>query len=365
MSSQNDRPPPSRLAVFGAVTFYLVAALAMIIANKWVLNKSSTPLFFLFMQLLVAVLLLFICRVLRILKFNVALSMPMVKGLAPLVLINVIGLSFNNFTLQLVDASYYQVARGLLVPFTVATSFVFLHSRPSLLVLVACGIVTAGFLVGVLLDQQYSTSTESSSPLGIICGLVSTLTTSLHAVVIKRSLDIVNGDTIELAWYSNLLRRALPNASHSALLLLPVIHLAGETPGIIDLLTLDEVAKPGEWTTWQTFLAGTAVTGVFGFLICIAGFLSIKVTSPITHMISSAVRSVFQSLLAMWLFHDIITTGRASSIGIILIGSIYYTYVKNEEAIARAKQGSSSTAMYERVPRKSDVEAGKKSTTQD
>jgi len=27
--------------------------------------------------------------------------------------------------------------------------------------------------------------------------------------------------------------------------------------------------------------------GVFGFLICIAGFLSIKVTSPISHMISA------------------------------------------------------------------------------
>lgn len=150
------------------------------------------------------------------------------------------------------------------------------------------------------------------------------------------------------------------NNTHSAILLLPVIHLAGETPAVIQLLTLPDVPRAGEWTTWQTFLAGTAVTGVFGFLICIAGFLSIKVTSPITHMISSAVRSVFQSLLAMWLFHDVITTGRASSIGIILVGSIYYTYVKNEEAIARAKQG----ADYERVPM-SDVEAGKKSTTQD
>lgn len=40
----------------------------------------------------------------------------------------------------------------------------------------------------------------------------------------------------------------------------------------------------------------------------IASLLSIKVTSPITHMISSAVRGVAASLLGMWLFHDIITT---------------------------------------------------------
>ncbi len=39
----------------------------------------------------------------------------------------------------------------------------------------------------------------------------------------------------------------------------------------------------------------------------IASLLSIKVTSPITHMVSSAVRGVAASLLGMWLFHDIIT----------------------------------------------------------
>jgi hypothetical protein len=40
----------------------------------------------------------------------------------------------------------------------------------------------------------------------------------------------------------------------------------------------------------------------------IASLLSIKVTSPITHMVSSAVRGVVASLLGMWIFHDIITT---------------------------------------------------------
>ncbi|KAH7101204.1 hypothetical protein BKA62DRAFT_703877 [Auriculariales sp. MPI-PUGE-AT-0066] len=348
MTPQNDFQQ-SRLAIFSAVSFYFVAAIAMIIANKWVLNKSNTPLFFLFMQLLVAVALLFVCRILRILKFPVEVSAAKAKGLIPLVLINVTGLSFNNFTLQLVDASYYQVARGLLVPFTVATSFIFLHSRPSLKVLGACAIVTSGFLVGVLLDQSYSSFGNSNATLGVTCGLISTLTTSLHAVVIKRSLDVVNGDTLELAWYTNLL---------SALVLVPVIHLAGETPAVYDLMTIVEAAKSdASWTTWQTFLVGTAITGLFGFLICIAGFLSIKVTSPVTHMVSSAVRGVFQSVLGIWLFGDIISNGRWSSIVVIILGSVYYTYVKNEEAIAKQKsQGSNG---YERVPM-NDVESGRR-----
>lgn len=47
--------------------------------------------------------------------------------------------------------------------------------------------------------------------------------------------------------------------------------------------------------------------GVFGFLICIAGFVSIKVTSPVTHMISAAVRGVIQTFLGYELFGDVIT----------------------------------------------------------
>ena len=39
----------------------------------------------------------------------------------------------------------------------------------------------------------------------------------------------------------------------------------------------------------------------------VASLMSIKVTSPITHMVSSAVRGVAASLLGMWLFNDIIT----------------------------------------------------------
>jgi GDP-fucose transporter C1 len=51
-----------------------------------------------------------------------------------------------------------------------------------------------------------------------------------------------------------------------------------------------------------------ALQGLLGFLMNIASLLSIKVTSPITHMVSSAVRGVAASLLGMWLFHDVITT---------------------------------------------------------
>jgi GDP-fucose transporter C1 len=94
--------------------------------------------------------------------------------------------------------------------------------------------------------------------------------------------------------------------------------------------------------------------GVFGFLMSIASLMSIKVTSPITHMVSSAVRGVAASLLGVWLFGDVITSGRASSIATILVGSLVYTWVKHNESQApKAAQGQE----YKAVPME-EVEKG-------
>ena len=66
---------------------------------------------------------------------------------------------------------------------------------------------------------------------------------------------------------------------------MPCILLAGEPLRMLGLL--ENGSDAGETWAWGVFVVGSAVTGVFGFLLCIAGLLSIKVTSPVTHMFSS------------------------------------------------------------------------------
>jgi solute carrier family 35 (GDP-fucose transporter), member C1 len=146
-----------------------------------------------------------------------------------------------------VDASFYQVARGLVLPFTVATSYVVLHSRPSLKIIIACGIVTLGFFIGVFLD-----GTEVSS-LGIFFGVVSSGITATHSVVIKQSLNVVNGSALLLSWYTNLL---------SAIVLVPIIVLAGEAPEVMKLFFgVDELLREaGQMSALRTFLWGSAIT---------------------------------------------------------------------------------------------------------
>jgi hypothetical protein len=90
----------------------------------------------------------------------------------------------------------------------------------------------------------------------------------------------------------------------------------------------------------STFFIGSLVTGFFGFLLGLAGLLSIKVTSPVSHMVSSAARSVLQTVLGAWLFGEIVTGRRALSITVITLGALYYTWV---QSAAMPSSASSAT----------------------
>lgn len=182
------------------------------------------------------------------------------------------------------------------------------RSKPSNRVVIAAVIVTAGFLLGVAPSTMVPANVAPSS-LSLFYGVLSSLFIAFHAVLIKSSLPYCNNSTIQLAYWTNL---------GSAISLLPFVLLHRE------LSVLEDLIHDSNWDG-QVFLWGSIVTGLFGFLLCVAGLLSIKVTSPITHMFSSvsrltvykeligvilflqAARSVIQTLLGVWLFKDIMT----------------------------------------------------------
>ncbi|WWC60083.1 uncharacterized protein I303_102647 [Kwoniella dejecticola CBS 10117] len=310
----------SRLAVLGTVAFYMVVAISMTLLNKSVLSSTPMPCVLLLCQSAVAVVLLGLENIFgpyKTPKFDKFVA----KDLVPLVFVNVLGLTFNNACLQYVDASFHQVARGLVLPFTIIVTVVVLHQYPSPLALIAALIVTFGFFSGVLFDPNHASSAASAavagshtSSLGIMFGAMSSVSSACHAVLIKRGLASVSNSPIALSYYNNIL---------STLALIPMFILSGELPAAIRLLSDGSASQ---------FFWGAAITGFFGFLISLASFISIKVTSPVTHMISSATRGVLQTMLAVYIFGDIMSRGRIISIFLIISGSVLYVYAKTEDA---------------------------------
>ncbi|KAJ2929247.1 hypothetical protein H1R20_g7845, partial [Candolleomyces eurysporus] len=284
------KPDAGNLKVAAVVAFYMVSALTMVFVNKAVLNNSpDLPLLFLLLQLLIAVVLLHVSALftkkIEIPKLEVGLA----KSLFPVVSVNIVGLVFNTLCLRDVEASFFQIARGLVLPLTIVVSCAHTRTTPTQKVVMAAGVVTIGFMIGVAPTKDLPVSAIPST-LSLFYGVLSSLFIAIHAVLIKSSLPYCNNSTIQLAWWTNV---------GSAVMLLPFVFFHGEP------WKLSELYYSTAWDG-KVFLWGSLVTGVFGFLLCVAGLLSIKVTSPITHMFSSAARSVIQTLLGVWLFQDIL-----------------------------------------------------------
>lgn len=88
----------------------------------------------------------------------------------------------------------------------------------------------------------------------------------------------------------------------------PCIFLNGESSYLMKALALsvDSSVDAPAFDVGK-FLLGAIVAGFCGFMLSLAGLLSIKVTCPVTHMATSAARSALQTLLGVALLGEVVT----------------------------------------------------------
>lgn len=321
-----------------AVLFYLVVSILMVLINKYVLNQVSLPLSFLWIQLAISFSILKFFNLVQWLPIQDLAFKERWKDIAPLIIVNVLGLSLNTYCLAYLDASLYQVARSLVLPLTVLFSRLYLEQPSSFMILLSCMIIVSGFVIGIVMERQIHISL-----LGIFFGLASSVTTAYHSIVIKKSFDFFKplpsiksniclaskrpaAFTFDLVYWNNFL---------SAILLIPFLFLL-EGPQIIksfqSLFQYENTdAVMLDWSSILSLVVGSFIAGISGLLVNIAGFLQIKVTSPVTHTVSSAARGVIQTLLATLLLHEKLTLFRLIGISVTSLGTCLYTFIKTKE----------------------------------
>lgn len=295
------------------VASYMALSIAMVMLNKSILNSfSQTPLTFLVGQLVVASI------VLRGSFFALSKSASYtaldIKSLAPLIGINVVGLTMNTLCLKYVEAMMYQVARSLVLPLTLLLSVAankFYISSNSMQIttvspfsLLSCAIILVGFGVGMIGGKI-----GHVSMIGVMFSIASSSTTALHSIIIKLAMESSKKfDSWELVYVNNLF---------SSIALLPIALLI-EWRHIMAM----------SWLTTINLCAATTIAGLLGLLINYTSFLQIHVTSPLTHTVSSAARGVLQSLVANVTLGERVTFEKAMSIAITLFGSVLYSLAK-------------------------------------
>jgi GDP-fucose transporter C1 len=87
--------------------------------------------------------------------------------------------------------------------------------------------------------------------IGLLFGVTGSFVTAYHAILIKQSLPVVHGSTMDLMFYSNLY--ALP-------IMLPVAVLGGEMPELIKLMTGE---TPLGRLLWGTIITVSVSNGRF------------------------------------------------------------------------------------------------------
>ena len=129
------------------------------------------------------------------------------KTLFPLCIARLIGILAKTFCLASVNASFYQIARGLLLPFSLLLSAMFLRPRPynPPVSLMGCGAVMMGFCTGMVTDLQKMLTSNK----GMALGVGSSFTTAVESVVVKKFMSKGDEGMWQLVWMSSFMQLGL------------------------------------------------------------------------------------------------------------------------------------------------------------
>ncbi|WVR08830.1 hypothetical protein IAU60_005888 [Kwoniella sp. DSM 27419] len=332
-----DTAGPSRLKVLLTVSFHISIALSVTLLNKWALNTVPLPQVLLAFQTGICVILSIVVKAFgwgSVGTLNLPLSE--VKRLWVYLIMRTVAVGMKVWCLNLVPASFYQVSRGLLLPITVLLSFLFLGSRASPGILVNIVIICIGFVIGSAAKLTESKSSMGIFDLGFVLGILSTFTTAAETIVVK-----IYAPKLPIF-------RAVYTTSLVGFIAFTALSYA--SGGFDDFSRLVDTARMASITgvggpTFAQVVSAILVSGVAYYLVSLAAVLQITVTTPVTHTISTAVRGVLQSLLAVVLLpNESLSLSAIVSIFFILFGSARYTLhkereKKDKEAAARAGGG--------------------------
>lgn len=313
------------MVISSVISFYFIISLSMVFLNKMVLSGNFPyPLFLTWAQLVIALALCWIggklgehvsaLSMLPKMEFDVKIA----KAVAPLTVVYLAMIVFNNLCLQYVQVSFYQVARSLTVLWTALFERVVLGKSVSKLRMCAVVVVFFGFVIGSKGEAEFDW-------FGLFFGVLASIFVALYGIYVKKVLPAVD---------SNQWRLLIYNTTIAIVFLFPFVVLTGELSLLDPLKTLDL-----DFSTWMGILA----TGVTGWLINIAIFMQIKYTSPLTNAISGTVKAAVQTLLGVLFFHNVITDMNFLGICAVIGGSWWYGQIGyNEMKAERESQAAAA-----------------------
>lgn len=239
--------------------------------------------------------------------------------------------ALNNLTLKYLAVSFYLVGRCLTTVFNVIFSRIILNQTTSTSCKIACGIIVFGFLLGI----QQENAIGGLTLIGLACGVGSSLCGSLFSIFTKKHMPLVDDSPFQLTYFNNV------NAS---IMFLPLMVLVGEIPKLKTLLVktihVEGMSRVGPQVSsnssafvpsFTQFTMSLMISGILGFSISFVSANQIKVTSPLTHIISGTSKAYLQTVIAVAVWKERRTFLWWMSTLAVLGGSGLYAYYRSQE----------------------------------
>ncbi|XP_012936571.1 GDP-fucose transporter 1 [Aplysia californica] len=336
------------IRIASVVAAYWTISISMVFVNKYLLSSESVklnaPMFITWFQCVVTVLLCFLLSIggqlfPQFVSFPaVKLEGKLIRATLPLSIVFVSMITFNNLCLKYIGVAFYFVGRSLTTVFNVIFTYFILQQSTSAKALGCCGVIIAGFFLGV--DQEGASG--SLSIVGVLFGVMASASVALNAIFTKKVLPLVDNNVWRLTLYNNI---------NATFLFLPLMLVFGEFREVYEFPLLTQVS----FWNWMT------ISGVFGFAIGYVTGMQIQVTSPLTHNISGTAKACAQTVLGCIYFGESKTGLWWLSNMVVLAGSGSYTEVKRREM--KKQHGEAVAAAVKQVQIVEQLEDGKKSVS--
>ncbi|CAF1253912.1 unnamed protein product [Rotaria sordida] len=301
-----------------AVILYWFISITMVFLNKYLLSsndvKLDAPLFITWYQCVVTV---GICALLGSLNKHITIfskfptfkiDLKIARDVLPLSVMFVAMIIFNNLTLKYLTVSFYMVGRSLTTVANVIFTYFMLGQKTSFKALACCGLIIAGFFLGI--DQENALGTLSMS--GAFCGVASSVFVALNAIYTSRCLPCVDNNVWRLCLYNNF---------NACILFLPLMIIFGELSIVINYSKIFNLP----------FWFAMSMAGLLGFSMGYVTGYQIQMTSPLTHNVSGTAKSYVQTLLAVVIYSETKTTLWWISNLFVLGGSGLFAHVRATE----------------------------------
>ncbi|KAI6654736.1 GDP-fucose transporter 1-like [Oopsacas minuta] len=325
------------LKIGGAIIFYWCNSIGMIFFNKFLFSSKdldlNAPLFVTWFQGIITVLFCLIGGItigdsIPIIGTfpKITFDFKMASNCLLLSVVTAISITFKNLTLTKIEIAFYSVSLAMGTIFTVLFSWMILKQRISIVIMLTCVVIVAGFALSV--EQQRELA--GLSMVGLFYGVMSSIIGPLSQIQLKRTLSIVNNLWV-LTFYTNF----------NVLFIYPVLSIMlGEYES---LMKFKQLTNPFFWVL-------LTLSGFVGVSLSIAISLQVSLTSPLTSNISGVAKNCIQTVLAVLVNPEAKSGTWWLGNLAILGGSGAYTIVRMEEMkVQTVKVVSSEVKMEEGI----------------